>query len=66
MHRLARYSAVALAAFALAATAAYGVIVFLIPGFESMALLPLLTGALFIPLCTFLAVVERKIRQRAG
>jgi len=61
-----RYSVVVIVAFVLAWTAAYGVIIFFIPGFESGGLLPPLAGVVFIPLCVLLVLLTRKNRRRAG
>ena len=63
MGALVRYSAALVVAFSLAGAVSYYIIVLFIPGFESMALLPYITGALFIPLGAIAILLARWLGQ---
>ena len=59
MRRLLRYSAVLIITLAVAALVSHGVIVLFIPGFESLAFLPLFTMGLSVPVGATLLLLER-------
>ena len=60
MRSMVRYSVAAIVAFLVAAAGAYAIIAFFIRGFEALALLLPLTGALFIPLCALFVWLARR------